>query len=255
MAGAPLEKTDSDDRTPLAISCSNNRIECARVLITYGANVNVTDKNGNTPLLESLNQYLGVNYDLIKLLLDSGANPNHMNNFGQIPLVNVIRRSSETNLEGALSVKELIDHNVLIDCSEFSVSGENAIHSAISHNQHRLVEMLIRAGADLEIKHNGLTPLDRLAVYGQIDLVKLILAAGAKPQLDKQTWQQLRVRSGNDYRQIINTINEWTSSVPTLAKICRIRLRQFLSRKADQLITNHLLIPSSIRSFLLFNNL
>ena len=66
-------------------------IEKVRKLLQAGANVNLQDKNGETPLYKaSRNGYTNI----VRLLLDAGANPNIQDNGGQTALMNASMNAS-----------------------------------------------------------------------------------------------------------------------------------------------------------------
>jgi ankyrin repeat protein len=89
-AGAEVDQTDANGITPLLIAITNNHPDVARYLIERGADIKATDWYGRTPLwaaVETRNMDVDnasfVNsvdrapfLDLIKLLLEKGADPN-----------------------------------------------------------------------------------------------------------------------------------------------------------------------------------
>jgi ankyrin repeat protein len=89
-SGAELEVNNPDGITPLLMAISNNHPETAKFLIERGANLNATDWYGRTPIwsavevrnmdIDNANFKNGVDrepvLELIKLLLEKGANPN-----------------------------------------------------------------------------------------------------------------------------------------------------------------------------------
>jgi ankyrin repeat protein len=90
-AGADIERADANGITPLLMAISNNHMDVARFLLESGANINVMDWYGRTPLwaaVETRNMDVnnaepfenGVDrapvLDLIRVLLDRGADPN-----------------------------------------------------------------------------------------------------------------------------------------------------------------------------------
>ena len=62
-----------------------NDLPLARLLIERGANVNVVDKNGMTPLLWAANIDFG-DSAMVELLLNAGASPDARNRDGLTPL-------------------------------------------------------------------------------------------------------------------------------------------------------------------------
>jgi len=89
-AGADLNQTDPNGITPLLMSITNNHVETAKFLIERGSDINVVDWYGRTPLwaaVEARNMDVdnssfkngvdrGPLLEVIKILLDKGANPN-----------------------------------------------------------------------------------------------------------------------------------------------------------------------------------
>jgi ankyrin repeat protein len=70
--GAPIEFADGNGITMLGRAALNNEVAMAKALIDRGANVNVVDKLGMTPLLWAAAMDFG-DPAMIELLLKSGA--------------------------------------------------------------------------------------------------------------------------------------------------------------------------------------
>lgn len=69
--------------------------------------------------------------------------------------------------------------------------GETALHFAVKHNHLETVKVLIKSGADLEIRESlfGWTPLFLAAVDGLSEIAEELLAAGARADLvDNSGW-------------------------------------------------------------------
>ena len=104
--GAPVDFADGNGITMLGRTVLNNEVEMARALIARGANVNVVDKLGMTPLLWAANVDFG-DTAMIELLLKSGAKTDARNKDGLTPLelarkyghstlIPVLEKSSQT---------------------------------------------------------------------------------------------------------------------------------------------------------------
>ncbi|MCK5127739.1 MAG: ankyrin repeat domain-containing protein [candidate division Zixibacteria bacterium] len=73
-------KNVAEEQYALLYAAQENQIEIAKYLINVGYNVNATDhNNGYTPLFSSCPEGF---FEMTKLLLENGANPNHRDMFG-----------------------------------------------------------------------------------------------------------------------------------------------------------------------------
>ncbi|ETE67822.1 Fibronectin type 3 and ankyrin repeat domains protein 1, partial [Ophiophagus hannah] len=80
--GCEVDSRDSGlEWTPLLRLCAlSGKTDVATILINAGANVNVKDKDGKTPLMVAA---LNNHEDLVALLLEKGADPDIKNEFGK----------------------------------------------------------------------------------------------------------------------------------------------------------------------------
>ena len=72
-SGANLEFNDRHDNTILSISSTDNDIELIKILIDAGANVNTQNIIFDTPLIKVQEQHKGNRFEIITLLLNAGA--------------------------------------------------------------------------------------------------------------------------------------------------------------------------------------
>jgi hypothetical protein len=131
IEGANVNVQNKFGRTPLHLVASYDYFEIAKVLIVNGANVNAQDKNGWTPLHEAA--FWGC-MNVVKLLIENGANVNAKNKFGNTPL-----------------------------------------HLASIRGNIEIVRLLLEHGADPDIINNGgNTAIDLARNKGYSGIVKLI---------------------------------------------------------------------------------
>ena len=110
-------------------------------LIRWGANVNVRDENGWTPLFTAIHSD---SPELVALLLDSGADVN------AITLENLAPLHLAASDGRVAIVKLLADHGALLDMR--TDHGATALHIAIARQHCKVVKTLIEAGADVHIQ-------------------------------------------------------------------------------------------------------
>ncbi|MGH9237933.1 MAG: ankyrin repeat domain-containing protein [Vicinamibacterales bacterium] len=99
--GTPIEFADGNGITMLGRAALNNEVSMAQELIGRGANVNVVDKMGMTPLLWAASMDFG-DPAMIELLLKSGARADARNKDG-LTALDLARKYGHTEVIGALS--------------------------------------------------------------------------------------------------------------------------------------------------------
>jgi ankyrin repeat protein len=156
--------------TPLVFAARENDIESAKILLDAGADVNQTTEYGWTPLLTAVNNR---NYKLAALLLERGANPKLANKGGWTPLY---LATDNRNIEGGdyPVPKADMDHMDMIKlllakgADVVARVKENTLQRTIFTNQ-----WFLEAGA---------TPFIRASQSSDLELMKVLLAAGADPK-------------------------------------------------------------------------
>ena len=88
--GAVLSNQNNliSDRGYLQQAVSKGRLKICQLLISIGANIDLQDKEGNTPLLNAIKNIKkdSGHFDIVKMLLEKGASPNIANNEKNVPL-------------------------------------------------------------------------------------------------------------------------------------------------------------------------
>ena len=144
------EMTDNWNTTALHYVVRWNHLELAKLLISSGAEVNVRDKNDNTPL-----HYVDKtdSIEVVEFLIQSGAEVNAKNNIGRTPLHSAARRNY-------LAVAQLLISSGA-EVNPKDDDGWTPLHWAAKDNHLAVAELLISSGADLyAIDNNGERPID-----------------------------------------------------------------------------------------------
>jgi hypothetical protein len=84
-SGADVNLKDANGYTPLHFAAQEQSVEITRLLLDAGAKVDERDHHGNTPLSNAVFHYRG-DGSLIELLRERGADPFAKNNYGSSPV-------------------------------------------------------------------------------------------------------------------------------------------------------------------------
>jgi ankyrin repeat protein len=176
-------------KTALLYATRAGHLEVARLLIERGANLELADGNGVTPLLSAvLNASVfrvtrsgsSEHLHVASLLLDAGANVNAMDWYGETPLwAAVDLRNLELGpADRATGIRDaafaLIER--LLDAG----ANPNARTREFPHERRYIVSAV---GSVAWVDLTGQTPFLRAAAAGDLRVMRLLLAHGADPNL------------------------------------------------------------------------
>jgi ankyrin repeat protein len=162
--------------TPLLFAAREGCMECLRVLLDGGADIDLADPDGTTPLILAL---LNLNWDTARFLIQAGADVNLWDIYGQTP------------------------RYVAVDMNTLPVGRRVELPSMDPTTGTQIVQLLLERGANpnaqlkLRPKYRnipndryrdpllvwGTTPLLRAAKAGDLPVVKLLLQHGALANL------------------------------------------------------------------------
>ncbi|KAJ8710338.1 hypothetical protein PYW07_009704 [Mythimna separata] len=149
--------------TPLHVASSCARKHCTRLLLAAGADPNITDLEGRTPLdvagyayyyEQDINEMHLV--EVIQMLLTAGGNfntmkPNKLNNM-DTPLHTAVE------IESLEAIQELLDAGAAVTC--LNRAGLTPLHVCVKKNLEEHLQELLDAGAAVTcLNRAGLTPL------------------------------------------------------------------------------------------------
>jgi ankyrin repeat protein len=175
--------------TPLIGATKYNNPQAVKLLLKHGANPNHQNQSGISALMLAAEQGF---YECVKYLCEAGANVDlaptgktamNMNLGGQTPLFCAAK-------EGHIDiVRYLLENNANPNaCNHYGVS---VLWIPCQRGLHKIVELLLDYGADMEIAPNGpeaeersisgWTPLYAAIKSRQFAVVKILLNYGANP--------------------------------------------------------------------------
>ena len=148
-------------------------VDIIKALIDGGANVNVRDDRGCTPLMHGGGPSSEKDQtEFLRLLLDAGADVNAKNEDGQTPLMMKARSYSPELTDLMLSNGA--------DINAKDKEGQTALIYAAKGGHIDNVKLLLDRGADVNVKGNdGCSPLIWAAKYNDADKMRLFLESGA----------------------------------------------------------------------------
>ncbi len=223
-----LNVRDPDDRTPLQRACLNRQtlrrqVEIAKFLIHRGANVNVVDNWNQTPLIAASIGY-GPDFDLIKPLVDAGADINRKGRngitalhwaaqYGDLRVARyLLQHGAEVNtsdptkgplatstihgtvlqvaLRGGAAnlelVRLIVEHGA--ELNHRDAQGNTEMHLVARSGSAALARLLVQHGADVHaVNTSQHTALYYAAKHGYRSVAEVLLAAGADPKTIVET--------------------------------------------------------------------
>ena len=131
MHGTTSRRGNED--TPLHWAAYRNLAPTVLALLRHGANVNVTDAGGHTPLMEATD---GCHLPMVRLLLQHGAQVNAQDGEGNTALRFVVG----FDRDDASIIRELIAHGANPGLA--NKQGETPLSIAREHNPPEIVALL-----------------------------------------------------------------------------------------------------------------
>lgn len=204
-----INHQENRGRTALMLASSKGEAEVVKMLINFGADINMLDNNGSVALsyaIASITTFASLN--TLKVIIDAKADLNIPNGSGVTPLmiailksrvsmvkmlidaganINLQTKNGDTALMVAVSNDNILQ--LLIDAkADLNIQdcdGNTVLSLAVRNSHPSAVKMLIDAGANINIQNNlGSTPLSIAATTNDIKSIKLLL--NAKADLDIQ---------------------------------------------------------------------
>jgi ankyrin repeat protein len=161
--------------TPLMYAARENAVEAGRALVSGGADLDLTDPDGATPLVIAI---INANYEFAAFLLDAGANPNVVDTeaamgplYAAIDMHRLAVGHGRPNPRPA-GVLDSVD--IVRMLLERKADPNAKLKAPIMQRHHTAGDGALGAGA---------TPLMRAAKSGDVEVLKLLLAVGADPAL------------------------------------------------------------------------
>jgi uncharacterized protein len=162
--------------TPLLFAARQGCLDCAKILVQSGADINAADPDNISPMLMAL---INGHYDVAGFLIDKGADPNIADANGRTALYSAVddhtmpasNRPSPKEYEETLTSLDVIN--------KLLAHGANVNAQLTKIQPYRTK---LDRGDDTML-NTGTTPLLRAAKAGDAEVIKLLLAKGADPKI------------------------------------------------------------------------
>ena len=209
---ADVNAMNSRGQTSLWFACCNGQKEYVKILLDTGADPNIVDKNEESCLHAAI--YGSCCTETTQNIIDHGAQVNSVNKDGATALLLACRTAQKQSVK--LLLKAQADPNIP------DSDGDTSLHEAIAADcDKETLQEIIDCGANVNaVNKRGMTALLLGCSFGHMDSVKVLLEAGADPNvIDKIGYScMFAAVDGRCSREILQELMEHGAHVDTKRK-------------------------------------
>ncbi|CAG0899822.1 unnamed protein product [Cyprideis torosa] len=201
VKGAEVNVKDRRGKTPLFVATEENLHSVVEVLVAHGAEPNIANEDERSPL------HNATSAETAELLIVKGAEVNAKDKDGRTPLF----EATEKNRHSV--VKILLGHGA--DPNITPKDGHSPLHAAMNTESFETAKLLIEKGANVDcIGSSGETALHWCCFLGRGDLAKLLLSKGASPDIrDKEGQTAYEIAISRGYVHVASCFHDFFPSV------------------------------------------
>jgi ankyrin repeat protein len=162
--------------TALLYAARDGQTESARLLMKAGANLELTEYNGITPLVMAIGND---HHDLATLLIEAGANVNATDWYGRQPLW-VAVESRNRDVSSVTATSNGVDREVALQTITMLLEKGAKVNARVQHFPPRINGQAFNLSY---VPSVGETPFYRAALNNDLPVMRLLLARGADPKI------------------------------------------------------------------------
>lgn len=171
----PDSKDVSAKNYPIAMAILSGNLEVAKMLLAAGANLNIQNDKGLTPLMLVMGTFEAAQQDqakesvrsIVRFVLQSGANAEATDNKGKTALFYAVEQNDIPAIDLLLTAGADINHR--------NNAGETAIFTPAKDGNIDMVKTLLQKGAFAKIKNKqGTTPAMYAVQNGYMDIYDVL---------------------------------------------------------------------------------
>ncbi|XWS57699.1 hypothetical protein CRYUN_Cryun09bG0195800 [Craigia yunnanensis] len=200
-----VDTKDEDGETPLLHAARQGHTLTAKYLLDHGASYAIPSDLGATALHHSAG--IG-NIDLLKYILAKGVEVDPQSDVGT-PLVWAAGHAQHD------AVKVLLEHHANPNAE--TEDNITPLLSAVAAGSLACLDLLIQAGAKVNVAAGGATPLHIAADNGSPELINSLLKAGADPNvIDEDDQKPIQVAAARGQRVAVEILFPLTSRIDAI---------------------------------------
>jgi ankyrin repeat protein len=172
--GADINVRDAQGRTPVMIATYQHNTDMVRTLLQAGAGVNIRDNNKENPLLHAAAQGW---LDILRLAIEAHADTRLTNRFGGISIIPASERGHVEIVRELLTRTDInVNH---VNNLSWTALLEAIVLSNGGKAHQQIVQLLVDYGADVNLAdRDGVTPLQHARERGFTEIESILLQAG-----------------------------------------------------------------------------
>ena len=198
--GYELDVQDSCGLSPLHYAVKSGNYGLVLLLLKGGADVNCVDDNNLSPLYVCALTTSVLDYQIMESLLEAKADPN------------IKIKNSVTSITNPIfsqyfsSMTKIINNKIDCDTVEGLVTGSTALYIASTSGNLKMVKILLKAGADPNIRlSNGKTALFACVYTNNYKIASLLLKHDADPDYPSN---MVRVAGDKNYIKCVKLLRD-----------------------------------------------